>query len=269
MSSNIFISTIMRDQSQNIPYYNNQIKKLVLHLKKLNMTTYLSIYENDSIDNTKNILKNSQWNFMEDRIEIISENLKTKKYGSVMDSQRVHNLAAARMKSIRVRNCEFLNKSDWVLVIEPDCVYKIGDIEKLILFKERYNLCNVDIVSGVTIKDLNNSQMKSRDTWATRKTSEVHPTKHDNLYDNWLLVNYQKYYSTFNAVCLYKSEVIRKGASFSGYNERYKMFDCDTAVICEQFHELNYSDIYIDHTIRNAHFKTGKVDEKILNLIKY
>ena len=83
------------------------------------------------------------------------------------------------------------------------------------------------------------------------------------------MVNYQKYYSTFNAVCLYKSEVIRKGASFSGYNERYKMFDCDTAVICEQFHALNYSDIYIDHTIRNAHFKTGKVDEKILSLIKY
>ena len=252
--ANILISTIMRDSSYFVPKYYEYIKQLVHTYSEHKF--FVSIYENDSKDNTIPLLKGCNWSFLEDRIAIQSESLKTKKYGSVMDATRVENLGKARMKSIYVNDKSFLDQSDFVLSLESDVEYPIDSLGKLLKFGKTNGIKNVDIVSGMCLKNRKDGTINIRDTWATRLTAQAPPNPtHGLLRGDWKISSYGKYYSTFSGFCLYKAEVIRKGASFSGFNERLNTFDCDTAVICEDFHKLGYSDIYIDYTVRGKHWK--------------
>jgi len=247
--TSVLITTIMRDNEKFIPYYHSQIKKLV---EAYDYTFYVSIYENDSKDSSAEMLRSLDWSFLKDRIIIQTESIDTKKFGSEMSRERVDNLGVARMKSIYANDKKFLDQCDYVLAIESDFSYNIRDVGNLIEFKKNNGLRNVDIVSGVSINKM--SDRTTRDTWATRTSADTPPHfRHGRLHENWQITKYGKYYTTFNGLCLYKAEPIKKGAAFAGFNKRLNTFDCDTAVICEDFHMMGYSDIYIDHTIRVMH----------------
>lgn len=236
MKKNILISTIFRNSESKLSRYHFQIKNLVENFSEYNF--FLSIYENDSSDNTKSILKNLDWKFLTD-FSVISEDIGTNFYGSIPDEQRVKNLAAARNKTLEAKN--FLKNSDYVLSIESDIKFDLNCADQILNFQEKNKLKNVDIVSAVSYRRDKKGTMKHYDLWATRRTPDEEFGK---IYKN---IDYEKYYSTFNCFCLYTAQPIKQGIRFGWYNTRINRFDCDTVVICEEFHKINRKDIYINH----------------------
>jgi len=217
---NILIYTIFRNSSQKIEQYYSQIKSIVEHFPNYNF--YISLYENDSTDDTKIKLNNLDWSFAKD-FSIICENIGTEFFHSVKDEQRVKNLAAARNKAIEAKN--FLNNVDHILDIESDMRFDLQDVEKILNFQETYNLTKVDIVSMVS-KGTNG---KLYDVWATRRHADEDRGK---LHKDWDITPFGKYYSTCNGVCLFDAKPFQDGARYGWFNERFKKFDCDTSIIC-------------------------------------
>ncbi len=233
---NILIYTIFRNSSQKIEQYYSQVKSIVEHFPEYNF--YLSLYENDSSDNTKDMLNALDWSFTKE-FSVICENIGTDFFNSVKDEQRVKNLAAARNKAIEAK--DFLSKVDYILDIESDMRFNITDIEKILTFQETHNLSKVDIVSTISI----GQNSKLYDVWATRRHADEDRGK---LHKDWNETPFGRYYSTCNGVCLFSAEPFQHGARYGWYNERFKKFDCDTSVICEEFHTRGYTEIYINHT---------------------
>lgn len=242
MKKNILISTIFRNSESKLKRYHSQIKNLVLSFPEYNF--FLSVYENDSIDNTKILINELDWNFLTD-YSIILENIGTNFYGSIPDEQRVKNLAAARNKTLEAKN--FLQHSDYVLSIESDIRFDNNCADQILNFQKYNNLENVDIVSAVSYRKDKKGNLKHYDVWATRRTSEEEFGK---IHKN---VTFEKYYSTFNCFCLYNASPIKEGIRFGWYNDRINRFDCDTVVICEEFHKKGKSSIYINHLANCYH----------------
>jgi len=117
MKKKILICTIMRNQENNIARWYNQIQRLMLWCPDYDFT--ISVYENDSTDETKSVLnvfkKNGSFSFI-----LGSENIGTKQYASVWSLDRLRNLATYRQKAInQVGNLDF----DKIAFIEPDVSY--------------------------------------------------------------------------------------------------------------------------------------------------
>ena len=233
----ILISTIIRDRYDYIDAWYNQIKGLV-DIDKSNKY-YLSVYENDSIDNTLEKLKTLDFSFLEG-FKIQAETLNTKKFGSIISEERVKLLAEARNKSIY--NNEFLEKCTHVLVIEPDIQY----IPELIL-ANIINLGEYDILSPRST----NYGSKLYDDWATRRT------ENDKRWHNTSDIPYkmEEVWSTFNCLCLYTAKPIKEKLTFDSFNKRLNKFDCDTVVICENFRQNGYNKIAINGAIEVTHEK--------------
>jgi len=234
----------MRDSATNLVSYHNQMKENVLENPEFNFI--LSIYENDSLDDTTVLLNRFDWSFLSD-ISIINETLNAPKFGSIAVEERVKNLSSARNKAITAKN--FLEVSDLILMVESDMKYDIGSYKNLLNFKKKNSLKNVDIVSAVSWHNTNGKR-KHYDAWGTRITENDLMSK---LKKGWKHKSYDQYYGTCNGLCLFKSEPFKKGARYGWYNERLKTFDCDTIVICEEFHKMGYHDIFIDYTVHTNH----------------
>jgi hypothetical protein len=244
MKKNVLICSIMRNCEKSIHRYYEQIKTTVLAIPEINFS--ISIYENDSIDQTPDILSSLDWSFTE-KIHIKSEKIKTQFYGSIKDEDRVKNLSEARNKSIY--GSDFLKESDYVLFVESDIVYTPNDVKELIFFKDRYKIDNFDIVSAISLHQTN-GKLKLYDAWGTRRFAEEEIGK---LYSKWDKRTFDRYYATFNCLCLYNSVPFKNNIKFHWYNDRLKKFDNDTMVLCENFHTHGYNDIFINYKSRCYH----------------
>jgi hypothetical protein len=221
----ILISTIIRNRESSINKWYDQLLDLLN--KDTHNDYYISIYENDSTDSSKNILKKLNFSMFTDSYLKI-ENINSNYYESIKNEERVNLLANARNKSIF--ECNFLNICDYILCIEPDITYNPQNIIDEIINKIK----NYDILSSIS----NYKGYIPYDSWATRKSAS------DKDWDFSIkLEGIIDVYSTFNCLCIYKSEPFKKNAKFSGFNDRFKEFDCDTSVICEKFINLGYSKI--------------------------
>lgn len=233
----ILVYSIFRNSAHKIEQYYKQLKEVVEANPSCDF--FLSIYENDSTDDTKSLLQQLDFSFFKEW-SIVTEDLGTTAFSSVPEEERVKNLSAARNKAIQAK--DFLSRVDYVLMVESDVRYSLECINNILFFKERNNLDNVDIVSAMLFQ---NEKLKLYDTWATRRDDKE---TWGHLHPNWKDVPYGRYYSTCNGICLFRAEVIRQGAVYDWYNKRLETFDCDTVVICEKYHELGCHDIFIDHT---------------------
>jgi hypothetical protein len=248
MKEKILIYTIFRNSSFNIENYYDQLRSLVLKLND-RYEFYVSLYENDSIDDTKEKLERLDFSFCTG-FSLITEHLGSVRFKkSIKDETRVKNLSAARNKALLAK--DFLKTASRVLCIESDICYDVECIEKLLTFKENNNLPRVDIVSAVSFR----TSGIIYDTWATRRDSEE---EHGDLFVDRENKKYDRYWSTFNCICLYDADVLRKGAMYHWYNDRLKKFDCDTVVICEKFRELGHDDIFINYESTCDHIKRKK-----------
>lgn len=229
----ILVYSIIRNTEDKFNQYYSQLKSIVEQSPEYDF--YLSIYENDSDDNTKKKMFTSDWSFFSG-VSLISENLNTPFFGPVKDATRVENLSHARNKAIEAGG--FLNNMDYVLMVEGDVTYDIKAVRKLLKFKDKEP--DFDIVSSVSIRE-NGSHY---DWWATRTTAE-YVTTHSELERDYKKKSHGKYYSTSNGICLYRAKAFHEGARHHWMNSVTNEFDCEMVVLCQKFHELGHGNVYI------------------------
>lgn len=237
----ILIYSIIRNREHNINKFYLQLKQLVSESPEFDF--YLSIYENDSDDQTKQQIFSKDWSFF-NGVSIITENIDTKYFTSVKDAQRVENLAKARNRAIEAGG--FLNKVDYVLMVEGDVVYDASHARQLLTFKEKEP--NFDIVSTISLR----KNGKHYDWWATRTSAVFDETKSE-IEPDYKTKKYGKYYSTSNGLCLYRAKPFQEGIRHGWINTVTKDFDCEMVVLCQEFHKKGYSNIYILYTAEAHH----------------
>ena len=236
----ILVYSIVRNEGKYIDRYYDQLKSMVQENPEYDFL--LSIYENDSTDDTKKKIQEKDWGFFKD-FSFITEKLRTKSYGSVKIAERVKNLSIARNKAIEAK--DFLERSDYVMMVESDMRFSPDTVSQILNF---YKLePHFDIVSGLTV---NNHPIY--DSWATRKSPDF--TSHEEVrkYDV-TSKPYEKYYATSNGICLYRAEPFKEGVRYGWINPVTRKFDCDTVVVCQNFHKRGYENIYIIHTAKIYH----------------
>ena len=235
----VLIYSIIRNNAEHFDRFYSQIKSVVELNKDFDF--YLSIYENDSTDGTKQKLMSKDWSFVSG-LSIISENIGTQLYGSVKDAQRVENLAKARNKAIEAGG--FLEKVDYVLMVEGDNAYGAEDVRKLLKFGELEP--NFDIVSTLSIR----GNGTHYDWWATR-TTPIYRAGASEVPKNFDSIAYGKFYSTSNGVCLYKAAAFKEGARHGWINESTNKFDCEMVVLCQEFHKRGHGNVYVNYQARS------------------
>lgn len=113
-------------------------------------------YENDSVDNTKNILQN--W-ILDKKGELISESLGYKKYKSVVDIERFKLLAIYRNKIKKI--VESQSTSEYTLIIDTDVSFDNNDILNLLTaFNSNNDICMAVSNTRQNISDLMLQQSK-------------------------------------------------------------------------------------------------------------
>lgn len=262
---NVLICSIIRDQHRLLGLWWLQLRRLYDELKnECNIT--LSIYENDSVDDSKNIIDGLlQKKFIE--TIFLSEKLGTQKYGSIWDVNRIKNLANARNQCL---NNVDLDKFDKIVYIEPDIIYDSVWCAELILARHPAQVGIIpDIYSGLSLRSFSHPKesMYVYDTaacrmdkddiyWDFNKENEfwgrsLIPTNLGGIDTNCL----HRIYSTFNCFCVYNAEPFKRGLRWKYINKRINAskicvedgwLDCDTSIICEDFRSMGYNNILLN-----------------------
>lgn len=230
---NILISTIFRDREK---YVNTWYSQLNLITKDSKHSFGFSVYENDSKDKTKELLKKLDFtSFLE--AKIVCEDLNTRYYDfkdqiqprSNESLDRVKNLAEARNKTLE--QVDDLSKYDYVLMLDPDYLY--DPLEGKSLIEEAINY---DILSGYSLL-----YGRFYDNWATRNS----PNQERGSVPQG--VGIIPVWSTYNGFCMYKVEPFLKGARFNHINSlRDNIHDCEMVIACQEFRNLGYNNIAIN-----------------------
>jgi uncharacterized protein YlxP (DUF503 family) len=236
----VLVYSVIRNEANYIDRYYDQLKQMVKSFPEYRFI--LSIYENDSTDGTPGLIKSKDWSFFDD-FSFVSEKLMTKNYGSVKSKDRVKNLSIARNKALEVK--DFLSQADYVMMVESDMRFDNKTIKQILNFKDLEP--DFDIVSGLTV---NNHPVY--DSWATRKGPRFTSHEEVRLYDV-TSKPYDKYYATSNGVCLYRAQPFKDGVRYGYINPVTNRFDCDTVVVCQNFHKAGFENIYIIHTAKIYH----------------
>lgn len=247
----ILICTIMRDNEHFLNQYFSQLSAFVQKLSKEH-TFYLSIYENDSKDNTAKLLRDFDYSLFP-KYSIASSLRNTKKFGSVVAEERVKNLADARNKAMLAD--DIYKEVDYIMFVDSDIEYSIEFIEQLLNWKNA-GISDPDVYSGLNVvRQLphENNQFPSYvyngvvyrvyDTWATRRNSNE---EWGSWHPDAITQPINKFYATYNGVCLFKADHIRNGVRFDYINHRLGKFDLEIACLCEQLHARGHHDIYIN-----------------------
>jgi len=223
----ILVSTIVRNRNKFLSMWQRQLSELCK--LKPDYKFYLSVFENDSIDGSEATLKSLNYEGFKD-VHVNCKTLNTPAFGSIKNDLRVRLLAEARNTSIYEN--PFLDGCDYVLSVEPDIEYSPAEMIKII-DNEHY-----DILSARSIEYIPPAPNHLYDGWGTRNTEkhlDWEPiVEFKGLIDTW---------TTYNCFCRYNATAIKDRISFSGFNDRLGIPDCDTAVICENFRSSGFNKI--------------------------
>jgi hypothetical protein len=169
---------------------------------------------------------------------VVTENIQTDFYGSVKDPVRVENLSNARNKAIEAGG--FLDKVDYVLMVEGDLAFSMVSVRELLNFKDIKP--NFDVVSAVSIR----KNGTHYDWWATR-TGPVYKPGASELDPEYARKHYGEYYSTSNGLVLYRAKPFQEGVRHGWINTVTKEFDCEMVVLCQNLRAKGYNNIYINY----------------------
>lgn len=236
----ILICSIIRNEAEFFDNYYNRLKDIVRTFTEYDF--YLSLYENDSVDETKQKILNKDYSFLSG-VSIISENISTKYYGSVKDEDRVKNLSNARNKALLAGG--FLDKVDYLLVIDVDVEFKMPAVEKVLKFKNQVS--DFDIVASATKR-----KRVLYDQWATREGPKYDPAIQE-LFEEYRLKPYKKYYSVSSGFCLYRAQPFKDGVRYDYINKITEEADCEMVIVCQNFMERGYDKIYMAHEAEMFH----------------
>lgn len=269
MKKRILICTIMRNQENNITRWRNQLQILKRLCPDYDFT--FSVYENDSTDDTKQMLGVLQKNG-DLPIVLGSENIGTKQYSSIWSADRLRNLASYRQKAMnQVGNLEF----DKIAFIEPDVSYDARWCSELINARHPEQAGIVpDIYSGWSLR----SEAHPKESMFLYDTCATRQTKYDSCWEFgkenlWrgksLIKTYisdvdsnclHQVWSTFNCFCVYNAKAFRDGIKWRYINTRLNngqefindgdygsgFLEADTVAICEDFRGMGYSNIILN-----------------------
>lgn len=236
----IFIYSIIRNREESVKTFYSQVKNIVKTFPEYEFL--LCLYENDSIDKTKERIAKLDWSFIEN--EIIMEDIGTPYFGSTNEEMRVRVLADARNKALESK--DFLERSDYVLMLEADMSFDIKAVDKILKFKDK--VTDFDIVSARSINPLKRSKLY--DTWGTRRNANENI---GYLHADWKQHKYQKYYATSNGICMYKSKPLKDGIRYGYFNKTLGTHDCEMVVICDELQRAGYSNIYMLYSAVASH----------------
>ena len=260
----ILICTIVRNAEATIPRWWSKVSKMTETYPEIEFG--LSVYENDSVDNSKSLLRDCMkkaHNYFSE-FHLKTEDIQTDFYGSVVDSKRVENLAKARNTCFeQVKDLSFY---DYAMSVEVDGQFSVPSLGRLFTHIDKWDILSggsyvppTDSMMRLAIANGEKFKVPFYDHWATRLDSDedfwdnkikdgetlfqsglssLNPQDLVTLPDDILPV-----YSTFNLVCLYRMKAITEGCQFAGYSEHLQSFDCDTTVICEKFRKAGYNRI--------------------------
>jgi len=248
----ILIYSILRDNEKKMYKFFSQIISFVVNLQNRH-NFYISLYENDSIDYTPQILKNFNYDGYFVDYSVITEKNNLPKFGSIVSEERVKNLAKAR--NIAVTAKEMYKKVDYILALDCDVEYPEGYVEELLNW-EKFNI-KPDMFSGVAVRQLNQIEKKIAnidsnivyfpyDIWSMRRNEneEWGCWKKDYL-ENPI----SKFYATFNGICAINAKPFKDGARYDHFNKRLNKFDLEHAVLAEWFHANGYHEIYVNQKL--------------------
>lgn len=239
---NILICSIIRNEEKFLPRWYEQINQLTKKYTDINFG--ISIYENDSTDLSKTMLKSFDF----EKFAAYSVTFEKKNHPYFIGGKhpiRTELLAQARNKCIY--NFPYLHNIDYILFIEPDIEYDITSVGKILNHEKEYGF-KMDVFTPKSIHP--HTEDLIYDSWATRKTKE----QDDWRDEDHQLKGLMEMWTTFNCFVLYNAEPIKKGITFGGVNPRTQQPDCDTAVICENFRANGYNKIYWDTNIKIKHY---------------
>jgi hypothetical protein len=231
----VTICTIIRNQEHNLNDWYNQIKSIVN--SNNNVEFYLSIYENNSTDKTKEMLNGYDFNFFKE-FNVVSEDIENlpffkggyEPYGEE-SKLRVKLLSECRNKCMSV---DFLKDSDYVVFIEPDIKYDPTIFNDILNF---IHINDYDIVTAI-------SRLDGRyhyDWWGTRKNDTDTNTNLTHLINSNEKVDL---YATFNCFALYKTKPFTEyGCKFVYMSDILGTHDCDTVLVCQEFRKKGFNKI--------------------------
>lgn len=257
----ILICSILRDNAPNMQRFFDQINTFVSTLADKH-TFSISLYENDSIDDTPEFLKNYDYSKFKNH-SVICDKLGTTKFGSVVSEERIANLANARNCAVEAN--DLYKEADYIFFVDCDVTYESHFVPTLLDFSS-VGLKAPDMYSGVSLapyrstdfnipkfveftKTINGEvfdKWRVYDTWSMRRTSnEEWGTWKDDVSVNIV----SKFYGTFNSACLIKAEPFKQGIRYHHFNQRLGKFDLEHSVLAERFHSAGYSEIYVNQAL--------------------
>jgi glycosyltransferase involved in cell wall biosynthesis len=150
----------------------------------------------------------------------------------------VENLAKARNKAIEAGG--FINLVDYVLMIDSDLRFDTDSVKRLLNFKEIEP--DFDAVSAVSIR----KNGTHYDWWATR-TTPIYVTDRSELDPHYNKKSHGEYYSTSNGLCVYRAKPFQDGVRHGWINSATGEFDCEMVVLCQNFRDQGFNNIYINY----------------------
>ena len=240
----ILISTIIRNEVAHLLRWHRQLVTLVKSLPQHEFC--LSVFENDSTDGSAQMLASFDYSAFKAH-QITSARLNVPYYIGGKEPTRTQLLAYARNRTIY--SFEFLREMDSVLVVEPDVEYSTETAQRIV-DHERYYGQRFDVFSG---KSVHPNSHGIYDSWGSRRLSDQTDWCDEDL-EHEKPGEANPMWSTFNCVCMYSAEPIKKGISFSGVNPRTGSPDCDTVAIVEGFRKAGYDKVFWEPALEVTHF---------------
>lgn len=210
-------------------------------------TLNVSLYENDSEDNSKEVLRNLDWSFC-DWYKLTSEDL-NRKYFIGTERERIMRLSSYR--NMCVWQFGDLDLVDRIIMNDVDCSFEPKEAVEIIeesMNWDVYSFASRDTETGDFLYD----------RWATRLNSEQgwwHEHEYDHNGNNPV-------WSTGNGFVCYNPEPFRCGFTFGYVNFRSRFadekkglrtHDVENAVICENFRALGYGKIAFNGKYKTMH----------------
>ena len=229
------ISTIIRNRGIHIPTWCDQL--IALSKRNKQHTFDLYVFENDSTDNTKQVLNLVQKKLKPyfNVLSIEIEDCDWPYFGSIKAEERVRYLAKARNRTLDKAN-ELVGLEEYgkVVCIEPDVSFDPAEVSSLLHTPHQ-------IVSGYSVLPSGYGVPNwIYDSWATRINQEDPEYLGPKISD---LPFHLKLSSTFNCFCVYDAKPFMTGLRFSDINPLTNQWDCDTTNICFAFTALGCDDI--------------------------
>lgn len=193
------------------------------------------LYENDSVDNTKDIL----FNWHNPKVTVRAKNLGRQKVAQDESFERTKIMAECRNEYMKlVKPC--LKEFDYVIVVDLDLLG--GWSYEGICNSFGYNNWDVMTSNGL-IYETHKDKVRRLfyDVWAFRHIGHPHPHKHEDIN----VVRYDrgeppiKVLSGFGGLAIYRSECLDNDAY-------YQAGDCDHVTLHKQLIEHGYDKIFVN-----------------------